>query len=128
MDVGTLSADSPVLYIEASDNVCKCILSGEAEKGVVFCGTGMGVSIVANKHKGIYCACVESQWAAHESRVVNDANVLAIGGRVLGEDMANDIVDVFLRTPWCENSPDTRRQSLGSLLQKVYALEEENFK
>ena len=127
IDVGTLSADAPVLYIEASDNVCKEILAGRAERGIVFCGTGMGVSIVANKHKGIYCAVVESQWAARECRVVNDANVLALGGRIFGESMANDVADTFLETPWCANSPEARRVNLGNLLKKVYALEEENF-
>ena len=93
----------------------------------MFCGTGMGVSIVANKHKGIYCAVVESQWAARECRVVNDANVLALGGRIFGESMANDVADTFLETPWCANSPESRRVNLGNLLKKVYALEEENF-
>lgn len=128
LDVGTQCEDAPVLYIEASDRVAKAIQSGEAERGIVFCGTGMGVSIVANKHKGVYCAVVESQWAARECRVINDANVLALGGRIFAEAMANDIVDTFLRTSWCADSSEQRKKNLGALLQKVYALEDETFR
>lgn len=128
IDVGTLDLNAPVLYIEASDNVAKAIQNKEADRGIVFCGTGMGVGIVANKHKGVYCAVVESQWTAHESRVINDANVLAIGGRILGESVANDIVDTFLKTPWCENSSEQRKKNLGALLQQLYKLEESTLK
>lgn len=128
LDVGTQREDAPVLYIEASDRVAKAIQSGEAERGIVFCGTGMGVSIVANKHKGVYCAVVESQWAARECRVINNANVLALGGRIFAEAMANDIVDTFLSTPWCADSSEQRKRSLGALLKKVYALEDEMFR
>lgn len=127
-DVGTLDAANPVLYIAASDNVAKAVQSGEAEKGIVFCGTGMGVSIVANKHKGVYCAVVESEWAARQCRLINNANVLALGGRIFGEAMANDIVDAFLNTQWCENFIESRRATITGLFSQVEALENENFK
>ncbi|GFI25975.1 putative sugar phosphate isomerase YwlF [Lachnospiraceae bacterium] len=128
LDLGTLAADEPVKYIEVSDRVAVSVQTKESEFGIVFCGTGMGVSIVANKHKGVYCALVESQWAARECRIVNNANMLAMGGRILGEDMANDIADTFLYTKFCENSPQERFDKLSGFLKQVYELEETQFK
>ena len=126
IDLGTTDIDNPILYIEASDNVAKAVQSGDAERGIVICGTGMGVSIIANKHKGVYCACVESQWAARESRTVNDANMIGIGGRIFGEGMANDIVDTFLTAPFCQE-PEARVKNLSRLLDQVRAFEEKQF-
>lgn len=127
-DLGTLRADAPVNYIAVSDQVAKAVRKKEAEFGIVFCGTGMGVSIVANKHKGVYCALVESQWAARECRIVNNANMLAMGGRILGEDMANDIADTFLKTQFCENSSKERFEKLSGFLKQIYELEDTQFK
>ena len=75
-DWGTISMDEEVKFMYAADRVAKAVQSGEAERGLVFCGTGAGVSIVANKHKGIYCVPVESQWAAWSARFINSANML----------------------------------------------------
>ena len=127
-DVGTVNADAPVLYIAASDAVAKAVAGGEAERGLVFCGTGMGVSIVANKHKGVYCAVVESEWAAKQCRLINNANVLALGGRIFGVPMAIDVVETFLNTEWCENFVETRRKNISNLFGQVEALENELFK
>lgn len=128
LDVGTCSPDQPVLYIEAADKAAELVGTGAAERGLVFCGTGMGVGIVANKHKGVYCATVESQWAARECRIINNANMLALGGRLVGASLAKDIVDTFLQTQWCENSSAQRKEALGALLGKLYSLEDRNFK
>ena len=89
-DVGTLSREKEVKYMYAADAVAKAVQAGKADRGLVFCGTGAGVSIVANKHKGIYCVVVESQWAAHSARFINNANVLAIGERIVAPVMARD--------------------------------------
>lgn len=122
-DVGTPSPDKPVLYIEAADNVAKEIQSGNAELGVVLCGSGVGVSIVANKHKGVYCVCAQNPWTARESRIINNANVLALGGRVLGEGLANDIVDTFVNTAWVEGCNEKRATNLKNLFNQVVELE-----
>lgn len=127
VDLGTTDANDPVKYIEAADRTAGAVQKKEADRGIVFCGTGMGVSIVANKHKGVYCALVESQWAARECRVVNNANMLALGGRIFGESMANDIVDTFLKTEFCENSSEERFRNLSGLLEQVYELENKQF-
>ena len=96
-DYGTYSADScdyPV-YGEA---VARAVASGEAEKGIVICGTGIGISIAANKVKGIRAALCGDCYSAEFTRRHNDANILAMGARVTGSGLALKIVDTFLST------------------------------
>jgi len=96
-DFGTYSTDScdyPV-YAKAAANA---VASGECEKGILICGTGIGISIAANKVKGIRAALCSDCFSAEMTRRHNDANMLAMGARVLGEGLALKIVDIFLRT------------------------------
>ena len=81
-----------------SARVAKRVLSGEAERGIVICGTGVGVSLVANKFKGIRCALCGDCYTAKYTRLHNDANVLCLGGRVVGPGLALELVDIFLST------------------------------
>ncbi len=123
-DWGTLSTDKEVKFMYASDRVAKAVQSGDAERGLVFCGTGAGVSIVANKHKGIYCVPVESQWAARSARFINNANMLAMGERIVAPVMAKDIVDTFLNTDFHEGADEKRAAVLKGLVDEVEKLEE----
>ena len=93
-DVGTYTEDS-VDYPDVAEKVCGKVVSGEAERGVVLCGTGIGISIAANKIKGIRCALCGDVFSARMARAHNDANVLALGGRVLGPELAGDVVRTF---------------------------------
>ena len=98
-DFGTFSEDScdyPT-YIEPA---ARAVASGECEKGIVVCGTGIGASITANKVRGIRCALCSDCFSAEMTRRHNDANILALGGRVLGVGLALKIVDYFLDTPF----------------------------
>ena len=98
-DFGTYSTDScdyPV-YAKAAANA---VASGECEKGILICGTGIGISIAANKVKGIRAALCSDCFSAEMTRRHNDANMLAMGARVLGEGLALKIVDIFLNTPF----------------------------
>jgi ribose 5-phosphate isomerase B len=101
----TQAVDYPV-YAKA---VAKAIQSGECEKGILICGTGIGISIAANKHKGIRAALCSDCFSAEATRLHNDANVLAMGGRVLGSGLALKIVDTFLNTPFSEGERHKRR-------------------
>ena len=114
-------------YMYAADRVAKAVQSGEAERGMVFCGTGMGVSICANKHKGVYCAVVESQWAAYNARFINNANVLAMGERIIAPVMAWDIAQTFLNTEFHQGANETRSAILGSLFDCLQKAEEDWF-
>ncbi len=99
------SCDYPV-YGKA---VAKAVASGECEKGILICGTGIGISITANKVKGIRAACVSDCFSAQATREHNDANIIAFGGRVVGAGLAIKIVDTFLDTPFSEGERHKRR-------------------
>lgn len=96
-DFGVFEEKS-VDYPDIASAVCKSILSGECENGVLVCGTGIGISIAANKHKGIRAAVCSDEFSAKFTRLHNDANVLCLGGRVIGPGLACELVDIFLNT------------------------------
>lgn len=119
--------DAPLPYPVVGDLVAKDVQNGVVERGIVFCGSGMGVSIVANKHKGIYCAVVEGVFSAYSSREINNVNMLALGGGLIGKNLALKIVDTFLETEWLENADEVRAKRLASFMDMLYAIEEEQF-
>ena len=96
-DFGTYSTDS-VDYAKIAYKVCKSVTNGESEKAILCCGTGIGISMAANKVKGIRAACCSDWFSAKYTRLHNDANALCLGGRVVGAGLAIEMVDVFLST------------------------------
>ncbi|MFC4736505.1 ribose 5-phosphate isomerase B [Bacillus daqingensis] len=96
-DVGNHSADS-VDYADYGIPAAEMVASGEADRGIIICGTGIGMSISANKVKGIRCALVHDLFSAKATREHNDTNVLAMGERVVGPGIAQEIVKVWLST------------------------------
>lgn len=104
----TKSTDYPIY----ARKVVKSILSGESEKGILICGTGLGISITANRYKGIRAAVCHDCFSAEATRQHNDANILAMGGRVVGPGLALMIVDTFLNTPFSEDERHKRRIAL----------------
>ena len=110
-DYGTYteaSCDYPV-YAKA---VANAVASGECERGIIICGTGIGVSITANKVPGILAALCGDCFSAEATRQHNDANVLCMGARVTGEGLALKIADIFLDTPFSEDERHKRRISM----------------
>ena len=89
-------------YYDGAAAVCKAMQTGAAPRAVLFCGTGMGMSIVANHFKGVTAAVVESVFAAKLCRAINNANVLCMGQMIWGTDMAKAAVDAFLNTRFTE--------------------------
>jgi ribose 5-phosphate isomerase B len=96
-DYGTDSADS-VDYPDFAEKISREVLSGNVERGILICGTGIGMSISANKFPGIRAALCNDLFTAKMSRMHNDANVLVIGGRIVGDDLAKEIVRVWFDT------------------------------
>lgn len=96
-DCGTYSADS-VDYALIAKKTCDKIVSCEGNKGILCCGTGIGISMAANKVNGIRAACCSDYFSAKYTRLHNDANVLCMGGRVVGAGLALELVEVFLNT------------------------------
>ena len=109
-DLGTDSNES-VDYPVFGRACAEMVASGKADKGIVFCGTGIGISIAANKIKGIRCALATNVFMAEMSRKHNDANMLALGGRVLSAEEAVAIIDVWLSTEF-EGGRHQRRVDL----------------
>ena len=97
IDVGTHTPES-CNYTVYADALCKALTGGEADLGILVCGTGIGMSMAANKHKGIRAACCENTFSARMTRMHNNANVLCFGERVIGYGLACDIADQFVDT------------------------------
>jgi ribose 5-phosphate isomerase B len=121
IDVGCNCADS-VDYPDYAIPVCEKVVSGEAERGILICGTGIGMSIAANKTTGIRCALVHDTFSAKATREHNNTNVLALGERVIGPGLAQDIVKVWIETPFSEGERHRNR------INKVMAIEERHYR
>ena len=98
-DIGTFTRDS-MDYPKVAHEMALAITRGEYGFGILICGTGLGMSMVANRYKGVRAALCHNIYTAKMSRMHNDANVLAMGGRVTGIGLALEMVDVFLDTPF----------------------------
>jgi len=114
-DCGTYDGSS-VDYPDIAQKVCEKVKAGEAEFGIVLCGTGIGISIAANKIEGIRCALLNTEYAGEKAKQHNNANVIAMGGRVLGPDLAKNILDAFMNAEF-EGGRHQKR------LDKIHALE-----
>ncbi|MBQ3411482.1 MAG: ribose 5-phosphate isomerase B [Oscillospiraceae bacterium] len=118
VDVGTYTPDS-CDYPDIAKAGCEKITSGECERGILICGTGIGISMAANKIRGIRAACCSDTYSARYTRLHNDANVLCFGGRVVGGGLACELVDAYLSVEF-EGGRHQRR------VDKIMALEAEN--
>lgn len=114
-DFGCFS-EASVDYPDMAKLACDAVVSGECEKALLFCGTGIGISMAANKIKGIRAACCSDYFSAKYTRLHNDANALCLGGRVVGPGLAVELVDVFLDTPFEGGRHENR-------IAKIHALE-----
>ncbi len=117
VDVGT-DTDASCHYPVFAHRACKKILDGECELGILICGTGVGMSIAANKHKGIRAACCSDTFSARLTREHNDANVLCFGERVVGLGLACDLVDAFLDATYLNNGNHVVRVAMLSDIEE----------
>ena len=105
-------------YPDIAEAVCKKVTSGECELAILVCGTGIGMSIAANKIKGIRAAVCSDWYSAKYTRLHNDANVLCMGGRVIGARLAEEIVDIFLNTEFEGGRHAARVEKIMKLEEK----------
>ena len=110
-DFGTYS-DASCDYPVYGRAVAKAVAAGECQLGILICGTGIGISITANKVPGVRAALCSDCFSAEATRLHNNANILALGARVLGEGLALKIVDTFLDTPFSNDKRHIRRISM----------------
>jgi ribose 5-phosphate isomerase B len=116
-DLGTHDED-PVDYPDIAAAVAKTVMAGRAERGIVVCGSGAGAAIAANKITGVRCAQAHDTYTAHQAVEHDDANLISLGARVIGSDLAADIVTSFLGARFSGEERHVRR------LAKIRALEE----
>lgn len=103
------SSDSAVDYPDYAAPVCNQVVRGEADRGILICGTGIGMSIAANKTQGIRCALVHDMFSAKATREHNDSNVLSMGERVIGPGVAQEIVKIWLETRFSDEERHCNR-------------------
>ncbi len=108
--------EEPVDYPDYAEKVCEAVLSGKFDRGILICGTGIGMSIAANKIKGIYAALVDNTFSAEMTMKHNNPNVLVMPGRLIGKTMGTEIVRIWLNTKYEAGRHEKR-------LNKVKALE-----
>ena len=116
-DFGVFSEES-VDYPDCARPVCEAVLNGEAERGILFCGTGIGISMAANNFNGIRAALCSDVFSAKMAKEHNNANIICLGGRVTGRELAFMIVDTFFDAEFRGGRHQTR-------IDKIHAIEKE---
>lgn len=126
-DVGTQDEEKALPFFEVAEKGSVALQNGEFDRGILICGTGMGMSIVANKHEGVHAAACESVYAAEKCRAINDANVLCMGGWLIGPVMGTEMARVFLNTSFTQNLEDWRAKNLEKARTIVRDIEKNSF-
>jgi ribose 5-phosphate isomerase B len=121
MDFGTFSAES-VDFPDFTVKVGQAIQSGEAERGILLCGSGIGACIAANKMKGVYASICHDTYSAAQGVLHDDMNVLCLGGRVIGPELAKTLVSAFLNARYLGN--DAGGERLARRVGKIHRIEE----
>ncbi len=127
IDFGIESEAAPQPYFIQAPKVAECVQRGEAEKGILVCGTGQGMAIVANKHKGIYACVVCDIFSAERSKIVNNANVITMGGWITAPFVGCQIVDAWLSMSFTQKM-EFKKDFLTNAFNKVVDLEERTMK
>jgi ribose 5-phosphate isomerase B len=127
LDFGIESADKPQPYFIQAPKVAKAIQDGKAEKGILVCGTGQGMAIVANKFKGIYACVVDDIFSAERAKIINNANVITLGGWITAPFHGCEIVDAWLAMKFTQKM-EFKKDFLTNGFNKVKEIERENFK
>ncbi len=128
IDLGMTDENEPLFFYETAPKVARAMQNGEADRGILMCGTGMGVCICANKFKGVYACVAESATTAGLHYAINRANVLCMGKWVVGEKVLIDIVDRWLETQIGAGFPPERRKVQAAGFEKIVEMENENFR
>ena len=112
-DITDVSPDGPLLYQDAAKLVAKGVQSKEYERGIVMCGTGMGVSIIANKFRGVYAALCECVYTARRSKTINNSNVLCMGGFVVGNVLGCEMANAWLEAEHLKGLDPAEKEKCG---------------
>jgi len=127
-DYGQTDPSGKVLYFEAATALAKALQTGACDRGIAICGTGAGVSLVINKFRGIYCVACESVYTAQKTALINNANVLAMGEKVVSQAMACEMAEEWLKGLWCEGFEEQRKKNNECGFEFLQEIERENFR
>lgn len=122
--VTDVDSDEPRLFQDVAREVAEGIQSGDYDRGIAICGTGMGVSIICNKHKGVYAALCESVYQARRSKQVNNTNVLCMGGFIIGSEMGRVMADAWLEAEHMKGLTPQMAEIVKNEFDELRALEE----
>ena len=123
-DLDTRDLDHVVPYYAVASKVAPLVQQGEYDRAVLICGTGAGMCVVSNKFKGVYAVACEGVYSAKMARAINNANVLCMGGWIVGPEMALEMVKTFLATEWCQDLEDWRAANMHKFAVQVSAIED----
>lgn len=124
LDLGTENPDQEMIYTQAGHLAAEAIQNGDADLGVIFCGSGAGVCLAANKHKGVDAVVCESVDTARGARLINDASILCMGANVVPEDRAKEMAEVFVKTQFAEDGDAERADRLRGYIDQIRDMEE----
>lgn len=127
VDFGIESEEAPQPYFIQAPKVAKAIQRGEADKGILVCGTGQGMAIVANKHKGVYACVVDDVFSAERAKIVNNANVITMGGWITAPFLGQQIVDAWLAMSFTQKM-EFKKDFLENAFRNVKVIEDGEFK
>ena len=123
-DLGTVDLNDVHPYYRVASEVAPKVQDGSYEKAILICGTGAGMSVVANKFKGVHAVACEGVYSAKMARAINNANVLCMGGWIVGPEMAIEMVRAFLNTAWCQDLEPWRAVNMHKFAAQVAAIED----
>jgi len=126
-DIGTLEEENAYPFFVVAEKGAKLIQEGTYKRGILICGTGMGMSIVANKHEGVHGAACESVYTAEKARAINDANILCMGGWIIAPILGVAMAKAFLETEFTQNLEDWRANNLKKAKVEVREIERKSF-
>lgn len=127
LDFGIESPDKAKPYFQQAPKVAQAIQNGEAKRGILICGTGQGMAIVANKHKGIYACVVDGIFSGERAKIINNANVITMGGWITAPFLATQIVDAWLSVEFTQKM-EFKSEFLTNAFLQVQSLENEHFR
>ena len=127
IDFGIPSETEPAPYFIQAPKVARAVQNGEAEKGILICGTGQGMAIAANKFKGIYACVVDDIFSGERAKIINNANIITLGGWITAPFAGCEIVDAWLSVEFTQKM-EFKRDFLTNAFEQVQKLERENFK
>lgn len=123
-DLGTTDLNEVHPYYRVASDVAPLVQNGTYEKAILICGTGAGMCVVSNKFKGVHAVACEGVYSAKMARAINNANVLCMGGWIVGPEMAIEMVKTFLATEWCQDLEDWRAVNMHKFSAEVEKIED----